>query len=55
MSNSKEYYVGVTILNCYTVTANSEEEAEEKVRSLDEHATLNECELTINYVDEVAS
>lgn len=48
-----KYKVGVKIYNSFEVEADSEEEAEEKVRELDVYATLRECDLNICYVDEV--
>ena len=49
----KKYQVGVKIYNSFEVEANSEEEAEEKVRELDVYATLRECDFNIYYVDEI--
>ena len=48
-----KYQVGVKIYNSFEVEADSEEEAEEKVRELDVYATLNECDFNICYVDEI--
>ena len=48
-----KYQVGVKIYNSFEVEANSEEEAEEKVRELDVYATLRECDFNICYVDEI--
>ena len=50
-----KYQVGVKIYNSFEVEADSEEEAEEKVRELDVYATLNECDFNICYVDEIKS
>ena len=57
MSNLKEYYVGVgiTIYNSYCVTAEDEDHAEEIVREMDAHKTLDNAEFNITYVDEVPS
>ena len=49
----KQYQVGVKIYNSFTVEADSEEEAELKVRDLGVYETLQECELQICYVDEL--
>ena len=48
-----KYQVGVKIYNTFEVEADSEEEAEEKVRELDVYATLRECDFNICYVDEI--
>ena len=49
----KEYIVGVTMLECFTVTAESEEEAEDIVRDMDDDKLLDNSDFNINYVDEV--
>ena len=49
----KKYQVGVKIYNSFEVEANSEEEAEEKVRELDVYKTLMDCDYNITYVDEI--
>ena len=49
----KEYYVGVTMLNCFHIIAESEEHAEELVHEMDAFNLLDECDFNINYVDEV--
>ena len=49
----KKYQVGVKIYNSFEVEANSEEEAEEKVRELDVYKTLMDCDFNITHVDEV--
>jgi leucyl-tRNA synthetase len=49
----KKYQVGIKIYNTFEVEANSEEEAEEKVRELDVYKTLDDCDYNITYVDEV--
>ena len=46
----KEYSVGVTILECFTIMAVSGEEAEEKVREM---VASDQSDFNINYVDEV--
>ena len=48
-----KYNVGIKIYNSFEVEANSEEEAEEKVRELDVYKTLDDCDYNITYVDEV--
>ena len=49
----KKYQVGVKIFNSFEVEADSEEEAEEKVRELDVYKTLMDCDYNITYVDEI--
>ena len=49
----KKYQVGVKIYNSFEVEANSEEEAEEKVRELDVYKTLMDCDFNITHVDEI--
>jgi hypothetical protein len=48
-----KYQVGVKIFNSFEVEADSEEEAEEKVRELDVHKTLMDCDFNVCYVDEI--
>jgi len=48
-----KYQVGVKIYNSFEVEADSEEEAEQKVRELDVYATLKECDFNICYIDEI--
>ena len=48
-----KYQVGVKIYNSFEVEANSEQEAEEKVRELDVHKTLMDCDYNICYIDEI--
>ena len=48
-----KYYVGLTIQNTFEIDADSEFEAEEKVRDLSVYATVDEAEYTITYVDEI--
>ena len=49
----KKYQVGIKIYNSFEVEADSEEEAEEKVRELDVYKTLMDCEFKITHVDEI--
>lgn len=49
----KKYQVGVKIYNSFEVEADSEEEAEEKVRELDVYKTLADSDYNITYVDEI--
>ena len=48
-----KYQVGVKIFNSFEVEADSEEEAEQKVRELDVYKTLMDCDYNITYVDEI--
>ena len=48
-----KYQVGVKIYNSFEVEADSKEEAEEKVRDLDEYKTLMDCDFNITHVDEI--
>ena len=48
-----KYQVGVKIFNSFEVEAESEEEAEQKVRELDVYKTLMDCDFNICYVDEI--
>ena len=48
-----KYQVGVKIFNSFEVEADSEEEAEQKVRELDVYKTLMDCDFNITYVDEI--
>ena len=48
-----KYYVGLTIHNTFEIEADSEYEAEEKVRDLSVYATLDEAEYNITYVEEL--
>tara|TARA_B100000029_G_scaffold293293_1_gene286811 strand:+ start:2910 stop:3149 length:240 start_codon:yes stop_codon:yes gene_type:complete len=50
-----KYQVGVKIFNSFEVEADSEEEAEQKVRELDVYKTLMDCDYNITYVDEIKS
>ena len=47
----KEYAVGVKIINCFYVEAESREEAEQIVREYDPYKTLDDCDFNIEYVD----
>ena len=49
-----KYYVGLTIYNTFEVEADNEEQAKEKVRDLSIHATLDEADACITYVEEMA-
>ena len=49
----KEYYVGVTMLNCFTVEATSEAEAIAIVESYDAATCLDGVDFNVNYVDEL--
>ena len=49
----KKYQVGIKIYNSFEVEAESEEEAEEKVRELDVYKTLMDCDFNITHVDEI--
>ena len=46
------YQVGIIIYNSFDIDADSEEEAEQKVRELDVHATLDNSDFNIAYVDQ---
>ena len=48
----KNYAVGIKIYNVFYIGAESQEEAEEKVRELDPYQTLNDCDFNIEYADE---
>ena len=48
-----KYQVGVKIYNSFEVEAESEEEAEMKVREMDLYDTFEHCDYNICYVDEV--
>ena len=47
----KEYCVGIKIINCFYVEAESEKEAEEIVREYDPYKTLDDCDFNIEYAD----
>tara|TARA_R110002051_G_scaffold8306_2_gene34990 strand:- start:2651 stop:3052 length:402 start_codon:yes stop_codon:yes gene_type:complete len=49
----KKYYVGISIVNCFEVTAKDKEEAEDIVRNYSNEETLNDSAFLINYVDEI--
>lgn len=53
MTKLKKYYVGVQIYNTFYIEATSEKDAENQVRDLDCHATLNECDINISAIDEI--
>lgn len=46
-----KYYVGLTIHNVFEVEAESELEAEEKVRNLSIEDTLDDADYNITYVE----
>ena len=48
-----KYQVGIKIYNSFEIEADSEEDAEEKVRELDVYKTLDDCDYNITYVDEI--
>jgi len=48
----KNYAVGIKIYNTFYVEAESEEEAEQKVRELSIESTLRDSDFNITYVDE---
>jgi|TARA_B100000424_G_C22903686_1_gene480618 hypothetical protein len=48
----KNYAVGIKVYNVFYIGAESEEEAEQKVRELDPYETLKDCDFNIEYVDE---
>ena len=48
-----KYQVGVKIYNSFEVEAESEEEAETKVREMDLYDTFAHCDFNICYVDEI--
>ena len=48
----KNYAVGIKVHNVFYIGAESEEEAEQKVRELDPYETLKDCDFNIEYVDE---
>jgi len=50
-----KYYVGLTLYNTFEVEADSESEAEQIVRDLSVHATLDEADYNITYVDEIST
>ena len=48
-----KYFVGITIYNSFEVEADSKEQAEEIVRELSVHETLDCADYNINYVEEL--
>ena len=48
-----KYYVGLTIHNVFEVEADSEFEAEEKVRHLSIEDTIDDADYNITYVEEI--
>ena len=51
MEGTKTYRVGVTIYNSFDVEATSERNAEEQVREMSVHQTLDGCDFNITYVE----
>ena len=51
MNNKREYCVGIKIINCFYVEAESREEAEQIVREYDPYKTLDDCDFNVEYVD----
>lgn len=47
----KEYCVGIKIINCFYVEAESRDEAEQIVREYDPYKTLDDCDFNIEYAD----
>ena len=48
----KNYAVGIKIYNTFYIEAESEEEAEQKVREFSIESTLRDCDFNVEYVDE---
>ena len=51
MSKKREYCVGIKIINCFYVEAESRDEAEQIVREYDPYKTLDDCDSSIEYAD----
>ncbi len=49
-----EYKVVVTIHNTFLIDADSEDEADEKVRELSPVELLEHCDLDIDYIEETS-
>ena len=49
----KKYKVGITIINCFDVEAESADEAEDKVRGMTDKEILTDSDFSINYKDEI--
>ena len=47
-----KYQVGIKIYNCFSVEADSKQDAEDKVRDLSVHETLDDADYNITYVNE---
>jgi len=47
------YQIGITIYNTFEVEADSEEEAQNKVRDYCNDAILNDCDFNVTYADEI--
>tara|TARA_R100000697_G_C5403762_1_gene185999 strand:+ start:180 stop:335 length:156 start_codon:yes stop_codon:yes gene_type:complete len=50
----REYKVTVTIHNTFLIDADSEDEADEKVRELSPVELLEHCDLDIDYIEETS-
>ena len=50
-NNKREYCVGIKIINCFYVEAESRDEAEQIVREYDPYKTLDDCDFNVEYVD----
>jgi hypothetical protein len=50
-----KYHVSITIYNTFEVEADNKEQAEQIVRDLSVHATLDEADYNITYVEELGS
>ena len=50
-NKKREYCVGIKIINCFYVEAESREEAEQIVREYDPYKTLDDCDFNIEYAD----
>ena len=48
-----KYKVYISVYNSFEVEADNEAEAEQKVRELDVHATLNDCDYNIAEVEKL--
>ena len=48
----KQFSVGVSMHNCFTVEAETKEQAEDIVREKDLYALCDEMDFNINYIEE---
>ena len=48
----KQFSVGVSMHNCFTVEAETKEQAEDIVREIDLYALSDEMEFNITYIEE---